>query len=63
MPDDVDWKLLAPIMGFRPLSEPEEEPVFQLERWTLDPARRTVSSGRDHSAVAQTPTDHRIVRR
>ena len=24
MPDDVDWKLIAPFMGFRSMSEPEE---------------------------------------
>ena len=24
LPDDVDWKLIAPYMGYRPMSEPEE---------------------------------------
>lgn len=24
LPDDVDWKLVAPYMGYRPMSEPEE---------------------------------------
>lgn len=24
MPEDVDWKLVAPVMGFRPMSKPEE---------------------------------------